>query len=208
MSPVYILWGVLIGIIVAAPMGPVNILCIRRTLTHGPMNGFVIGMGAALADTIFGAIAAFGLAGVTHLLNSYSLWVELIGGLVLLAVGFRIWNSHPHLTETNDDTRDRIKASVGAFLLTITNPMTILGFVAIFAGLGLGNMAKAPLNGVMLVAGVLLGSALWWFVLTEGVAHMKKKLTDDHLLWINRGCGVVVLGFGLWALGKNIPLML
>ncbi|WP_138379762.1 LysE family translocator [Luteithermobacter gelatinilyticus] len=208
MTVLYLFWGILIGILVAAPMGPVNIICIRRALAYNAWNGFLVGMGAALADTLFGAVAAFGLSTLTRLILEFNGWFEVCGGIVLLIVGVNIWRKHPHLSDVQDQNGDWVKASIGTFALTITNPMTILGFVALFAGLGLGRLGESLPNALLVIAGVFLGSSLWWFALTEGVAHMKKKLSDDHLLWINRLSSVVVIGFGLWALGKNLYLLI
>ena len=199
----YVVWGILIGVLMAAPLGPVNLICIRRTLAFSQRNGFSVGMGAAVADTIFGAIAAFGLSSVMGLVNQVNGWVEMAGGLILILVSINLWFKHPHLSDAEDTVRDRVKGAVGAFMLTMMNPMTILGFVALFVALGLGNLHQTPLQAVMLVIGIFFGSSLWWFIITRSAGYMKNRLSDDHLLVINRVSAVIVAGCGIWALGKN-----
>lgn len=203
MSMIYLPWGVLIGLIVAAPVGPVNIICIRRALSRGAMNGFVVGMGAAAADGLFGAIAAFGLTSVTLILQQTNGWIEIIGGLILLGVSVFLWRTHPHLDNVKDSYRDRFRAALGTFLLTMTNPMTILGFVAIFASLGLGGMGQNYANALLITLGIFLGSTLWWAIISRGAGRLKRRLTDKHLSRINRISAVIVGGFGLYALLHN-----
>ena len=204
MSFIYILWGVLIGILVAAPLGPVNLICIRRTLAYSTRNGFTVGLGAAVADTIFGGIAAFGLSSVVGMVNGTNGWVEIIGGIVLILVSINLWTKHPHLDEVEDTIRDRLKGALGAFVLTMLNPMTILGFIALFVALGLSKLGQTPVNAVAITGGIFLGSSLWWFVITRCAGYMKDRLSDDHLLMINRVSALIVALCGLWALTKNL----
>lgn len=204
MPLIYILWGVLIGVLVAAPLGPVNLICIRRTLAYSKRNGFTVGMGAAVADTIFGAIAAFGLSSVMGLVDRVNGWFEIVGGIVLIIVSINLWTKHPHLADVKDTVRDRIKGAVGAFTLTIMNPMTILGFVALFVTLGLQDMGQDTVNGLAITLGIFLGSSLWWFTITRCAGYMKTRLSDEHLLKINRASAIIVALCGLWALSKNL----
>jgi len=204
MAVTYLFWGIAIGLMVAIPLGPVNLICIRRSLSYGPVNGFVVGMGAAVADTIFGAIAAFGLTSVMQEVERINGWVEIMGGVILLGVSINLWRKHPHLEDVEDNIRDRLKASFGAFLLTIVNPMTILGFVALFVALGLGDMGGDFHNALLVVIGVFMGSGLWWATLCQFAGHMKKRLSDDHLVMINRISALIVAACGLWALFKGL----
>ncbi|HPF46020.1 MAG: LysE family transporter [Alphaproteobacteria bacterium] len=206
MSLIYLPWGIFIGLIMAAPIGPVNIICIRRALTMGSMNGFVVGLGAALADGFFGALAAFGLAGLTRVLNDFNGWIEIVGGTVVIIIGARLWFSHPHVAEVNDSYKDRFKAAIGTFLLTMTNPLTVLGFVAVFVSLGLGNMGNNYLNATAVSVGILLGSTLWWAMLSIGAGKISKKLTDEHLEKVNKISAVIIIIFGLIAIFKNLAL--
>lgn len=206
MSLIYLIWGILIGLIMAAPIGPVNIICIRRAMTKGPMNGFVVGLGAAVADGFFGSLAAFGLAGLTQILNDINGWLEMVGGSVLIFIAINLWFSHPHADEIKDTYKDRFKAAFGTFLLTMTNPLTVLGFVAIFISLGLGNMGDNYLNATLISIGILLGSSLWWALLSVGSARIAKKLSDDHLEKINKTSAAIIFCFGSAALVKNLLL--
>ncbi|MCF8474157.1 MAG: LysE family transporter [Emcibacter sp.] len=203
MPLIYILWGLMIGLLMAAPLGPVNLICIRRTLAYSKRNGFTVGMGAAVADTIFGAIAVFGLSSALGLVNKINGWVEIIGGIVLIGVSINLWVKHPHLADVKDTVRDRIKGAAGAFSLTIMNPMTILGFVFLFGALGLGDIGQNVEQSFALVFGIFLGSSLWWFTITRCAGYMKNRLSDDHLLIINRVSAIIVALCGLWALGKS-----
>ena len=128
MALIYIFWGAAIGLLVAAPVGPVNVICIRRTIAFGPSSGFIVGLGAAVADTIFGGVAAFGLSSVTALLVKTNGWFELIGGLIMLVIGFDVWRTHPHMSDAKETPRGLYQAAFTTFLLTISNPLTILGF--------------------------------------------------------------------------------
>ncbi len=202
MPVLYIFWGILIGVLVAAPLGPVNLICIRRTLAFSKKNGFIVGLGAAIACTIFGGIAAFGLSSVMGLVNRVNGWFEIIGGIILIIVSINLWTKHPHLEDVEDTIRDRIKGMVGAFTLTIMNPMTILGFLALFVALGFGKLGLV--SSIFLVFGIFLGSALWWVTITQCAGYMKNRLSDKHLLIINRVSAGIVALCGVWALGKNL----
>lgn len=204
MPLIYILWGALIGVVMAAPLGPVNLICIRRTLAYSRRNGFTVGMGAAVADTIFGAIAAFGLSSVMGMVSRVNGWVEIIGGVILILVSINLWTKHPHLADVEDTIRDRLKGAVGAFTLTIMNPMTILGFVFLFGALGLQHMGQEPLRAVAIIIGIFIGSSLWWFTITGCAGYMRGRLSDDHLLKINRVSALIVALCGIWALSKNL----
>ncbi len=196
-----LLRGLLIGIAVAAPVGPVNVLCMQRTLAHGARNGFVSGLGAAAADALGGAIAAFGLTAVADFLIGQQYWMRALGGTFLLGLGAKIFLSRPR--GRGEEQRDsNLGRAVGTtFLLTITNPMTILAFVAIFAGAGLARADGDFVGAAVLVLGVFLGSALWWLALSAFVARVRHKLDDRAMAWINRGSGALIFAFGLaaWA---------
>ncbi len=206
MSFIYLPWGILIGLIMAAPLGPVNIICIRRAINKGPVNGFVVGLGATVADGMFGTMAAFGLLSVTKILEDINGWIEVVGGLVLIVVAIKLWFSHPHVDDVRDTYKDRIKAAIGTFFLTVTNPMTIIGFVALFVGLGLGDMGKNYLNAGLISLGIVVGSILWWAILSISAHKISKKLSDNHLANINKVSASFIFVFGVVALGKNFLL--
>ena len=197
-------WGILIGVAVAAPIGPVNIICLQRTLQSGVLVGFLSGLGAAVGDSVFGFVAAFGVTTVSDFLFSHEQMLQTIGGLFLLGLATHIWQDHPHIEVPRRSATVQVARNfVTTFVLTITNPMTILGFLAIFASAGLGRVGDNLTSASLLVAGVFSGSALWWLTLTSGARLLKGRMNDTHLLIINRTSAVIVAFFGLFALGRN-----
>ena len=193
-----LLRGFLIGISIAAPVGPIGVLCIRRTLSDGKLMGFLSGMGAASADMVYGAVAAFGLTVVSNLLVGNVFWLRLIGGGFLLYLGVKTFLEKPadHAAQTAPKS-GYFGAYLSTFFLTITNPMTILSFAAIFAGTMLVQKTNSP---IFIVLGVFLGSAAWWLTLSLGIGWMRDRLTSAHMAWINRISGIIVAGFGIVAL--------
>lgn len=187
----------LIGISIAAPVGPIGVLCIRRTLFHGKLAGFLSGMGAATADMVYGAIAAFGLTIVTNLLVENAFWLQRIGGVFLLYLGVKTFLEKPADPAAQDNPGGFFRMYFSTFFLTITNPLTILSFAAIFAGTMLGKNMGSPFA---MVAGVFAGSASWWLALSFGVGLMRDRLDQTHMMWINRISGAVIFAFGIYAL--------
>jgi threonine/homoserine/homoserine lactone efflux protein len=194
----------ILGFSIAAPVGPIGILCIRRTLAEGRSFGFASGLGAATADALYGSIAAFGLTLITNVLVGQQLWLRLVGGAFLCYLGARTLLSRPaeQAAQARASGRGLLGAWVSTLLLTVTNPMTILSFVAVFAGLGLGQGAAGELDAAMLVLGVFCGSALWWLVLSGGVSLLRRRVTPNLLVWVNRVSGATILAFGLLALAS------
>jgi threonine/homoserine/homoserine lactone efflux protein len=163
--------------------------------------GLVTGLGAATADMCYGAVAAFGLAAVSDLLLTQQAWVRLLGGLFLLYLGLRTFLAQPAEVSAEAGARGGLLgAYLSTFFLTLTNPATIISFAAIFAGLGLAGARSGYAAAGLLVVGVALGSALWWFVLSSGVSLLRGKLTPARLAWVNRLSGVILCGFGALAL--------
>ncbi|WP_043948534.1 LysE family translocator [Candidatus Phaeomarinobacter ectocarpi] len=202
-----VLNGVLIGIVVAAPIGPVNLICIRRTLAYGRLNGFLSGLGAAVGDAVFAIVAAFGLTAAASMLVSVGDWLQAFGGIFLIALGIHTYLSKPADNDTvATNTSSKLAAAVLAtFVLTITNPATMLGFVAIFGGVG-GLVTTEPslLTATLLVAAVFIGSALWWLGVTMTVGLLRHRMTDQTLILINRVSGVLIVSFGLFVIGRLI----
>jgi len=194
--------GLLIGFSIAAPVGPIGLLCIRRTLSEGRLAGFLSGMGAASADMFYGAVAAFGLEAAQDFLVGQSNWLRVAGGIFLLYLGIKIFYSKP-VEKTIAPRKDGLfGAFLTTFLLTITNPITILSFIAIFAGLRLGDTGQNYLSASMMVVGVFLGSAAWWLTLSTGVSLLRTKLTPALLTWVNRTAGIIIFSFGIFSLGS------
>jgi len=185
---------------IAAPVGPIGILCIRRTLNGGRISGLVSGLGAATADSVYGCVAGFGLAFISNFLVKQQIWLHLIGGAFLCYLGIKTLLAKP----ANQAAAARENGLVGdyasTFFLTLTNPMTIISFAAIFAGLGLASTRGNYGSAGVLVMGVFIGSALWWLVLSSGVGIFRKKFNTNSLQWVNRISGVIITGFGLFAL--------
>lgn len=198
--------GAAIGLSIAAPVGPIGLLCIRRTLADGAAVGFATGLGAATADALYGAAAGFGLAAVTGLLMDWQTALRLVGGMVLLWLGVTTLRSRPAERAAEAPSAHTLASAYATtVVLTLANPATIISFAAVFGALGLAETGGAPLVGAsMLVLGVFLGSAAWWLVLSAGVGVFRRRVTVSAMLWINRASGVVLAGFGLLALAAAL----
>jgi threonine/homoserine/homoserine lactone efflux protein len=194
----FFLRGLAIGFSIAAPVGPIGVLCIRRTLAEGRTAGLVSGLGAATADAVYGCVAGFGLTLISNTLISQQMWLRLVGGVFLCYLGLKTLLAKPAEQAALAGANSLAGAYASTFFLTLSNPMTIISFAAIFAGLGgaSGNYASA----VVLVLGVFTGSALWWLTLSTGVSLFRRKFTPHGLRWVNRISGLVITGFGLLAL--------
>ena len=192
--------GIVIGFSIAAPVGPIGILCIRRTLADGRLHGLISGLGAATADAVYGCIAAFGLAFISDLLVQQQFWLHVVGGAFLCFLGIRTMLAKPSEKPSNGKKMGLAGAYGSTFLLTLTNPVTILSFAAVFASLGLGSITGDYGSAALLVLSVFAGSASWWLILSGSVSLLRTKVTPRVLLWINRVSGGIILGFGLVAL--------
>ena len=203
MSPSFFAQGIIIGLSIAAPVGPIGVLCIRRSLADGPLTGLAVGLGAATADATYGAIAAFGLTAISNFLVGQQFWLGLLGGLFLCWLGFRTFISPP-ATHAADAKGESLTAIYGStLLLTLTNPATILSFIAVFAGAGLGATPNYLAAGFMIL-GVFLGSALWWLFLSGSVGLLRSRITPQCMQGINRFSGCLLIGFGVYALGRAL----
>ena len=191
--------GLLIGFSIAAPVGPIGVLCIKRTLNEGRLVGLATGLGAATADALYGLIAGLGLTSVSSLLVEQQGWLRFFGGLFLLYLGIRTFASRPPDAAAPVALRSLPWVYASTFLLTISNPMTILSFVAVFAGMGVAVGGSYGAVTVLVLA-VFLGSAAWWVLLVEVVGAVRTRLAGETLRWINRASGVVIGAFGVVAL--------
>lgn len=196
----YLIKGLIIGFSVAAPVGPIGVLTIKRTLAEGRISGFVTGMGAAMADTVYGVIAGFGLTAISSFLLTHEFWMKLVGGLFLLFLGIKSFITKPASKAAIIDSKGIFKNFISTFFLTVTNPSTIFSFLAIFAGLGIGTTKSDYISSSTLVVGVFWGSALWWLILSSLVSNFQSKITPDRLYWINRISGLIIITFGVLAL--------
>ncbi len=197
--------SLIIGFSIAAPVGPIGILCIRRTLADGRRAGFISGLGAATADAFYGAIAAFGLTFISSFLINQSIWLRLAGGLFLIFLGIKTIFAKPELNEaldkSHDSYRGMIRYYMSTFFLTISNPLTIISFAAIFAGFGAANInTQGYFAAMMMVLGIFIGSSVWWFALTFITGLLRQRINRKTLIWINRVAGAVIVLFGILAL--------
>jgi threonine/homoserine/homoserine lactone efflux protein len=199
----FLLKGMLVGIIIALPTGPVGVLCIRRTILHGRLAGLVSGLGAASADAVFGIIAAFGLSFVSRLLLDYQGWLRLGGAGILLYIGISAFTADPSQdTRSQRDPEDLLADYASAFALTISNPITIIAFLGIFAGIGFSGAEATLGRAATLVLGVWLGSLVWWGGLAGGAGMVRLSFDRNHLVWINRGSGGILVVCGVALLGS------
>ena len=190
--------GLVFGFILAGTVGPMWILCFRRTVAHGPLTGFVSGMGIAVADGLYGAVAAFGLTAISGFLLKHSYWIGLLGSVFLLYLGLKTLLAKPEFKEKAETGNlNHASAFLSTLGLTLANPPTILAFVAIFAGLGLASGADYT-SASIIVLGVFLGSASWWILLAAGAGWLRNRMGPRFLHTINIVSGLMILGFAVW----------
>jgi threonine/homoserine/homoserine lactone efflux protein len=208
----YLLGGVFIGVIVAAPIGPVNLICIRRTFTYGPLNGFFSGLGAALGDGVFAAITGFGLTAIAQFIEGYSVPLKLAGGIMLIFFGIHIYRAHvedlraaEEGLQTERGSSSLFAAIASTFALTITNPATLFGFTALFAGFsGIIGRNATFLDTAIIILGVIAGSAAWWFAVTAITGIFHRHIDDKVMHRINQFSGIAVSLFGVVVLANLI----
>ena len=191
--------GILIGFAMAVPVGPIGILCIRKTLTDGRLRGLMIGLGAATADLLYACVAAFGLTIVSDAIVTERTWIRLVGGSFLLFLGVRTFRAHPADPKALVNSSGLLGSYLSTGFLTLTNPTTIFAFIAVFAALGLGDELSI-VSASTLVIGVFIGSGLWFLFLSSGVIFFRKKLDIIGLRWVNRIAGILIILSGIIAI--------
>lgn len=198
--------GLVLGLMVAAPVGPVGLLCIRRTVHKGLTTGFATGFGAAFADAMFSAIAAFGVAAILDMIRDYRALIHVFGGIFLMFVAWHTWHDAPRQPdpEAEDVKRQGIgslaKALISGFVITLTNPATMFGVLALVATFGeLHDHHEAS----VIVAGVFSGSAAWWLLLSGGVMLVRNRFTENRVTWINRITAVILAVIAVWAVASG-----
>jgi len=192
-----------IGLSIAAPVGPIGLLCIQRTLDHGRRVGLATGLGAAVADAVYGAVGALGLTAILALLVGARLWLAIGGGAFLLYLGATTWlqaRRVPASAAAAAAAPGVWSAFLTTFVLTLSNPMTILSFIAVFASLASTQASLSAGAQATMVLGVLVGSALWWLVLSGGVSMFHRRVGEPTMVLIRRASGLLVAGFGLYQL--------
>ncbi len=196
MDSSFFLKGIILGFSIAAAVGPIGFLCVRKTIQFGRLSGLFSGLGAAVADTVYGFIAALGLTSISNFLLPGQFWLRLVGGAFLIYLGIRTFIANPYEKSGQITHKTLLGDFVSTFFLTMVNPLTILSFLAIFAGLGLGGDKK---SAGWLVLGVFMGSTIWWILLSEVVMLFRKKVTPKAIRWVNRCAGTMIFGFGIVA---------
>ncbi len=193
--------GVIIGLGGTIPLGPIGVLCIQRTLSKNQKSGFVSGLGSATADVIFASIALFSLSVVLSFVESHLMLIKAIGGICVTLVGIRIFFTNPvvQIRRNRAGQSNLWQDFLSLFLITIANPPFILIFVALFAAFGFTAADLGFARGALLIAGVFLGAALWWFTLTFFISLLRNKFRPRHLLWMNRISGAVIVALGIGA---------
>jgi len=195
-----LLRGALAGLAISAPVGPVNVLCVSRTITKGRLAGIVSGLGAAAADTIYGSVAGFSITFIIAWLTRELFWIRLVGGVLLIAIGAVYYFKRPKsLEETNQNDSPGSDIAT-TFLLTLTNPTTILSFLAVLAVLGLGERRHWTLT-LFLVLGIFLGAMFWWSLLALISGYFRHRFNDHAVVWMNRIAAFAIGGFGLITMG-------
>ena len=192
--------GIVVGFVVAAPAGPIAVLCLHRSIEEGHLSGVATGLGAALGDTVFGAIALFGVGFAAQFLASEQTLVRLGGGLVLIVLGVTTFLRKPKTGAFVEDHITLIGAFAGAFALTLANPITILAFLAIFSAIGVEHLAGHRADSLALVIGILGGATAWWMSLALGAALFRDRFTEKGLIWVTRVSGLLIVGFGVAAI--------
>jgi len=189
----FFLKGVVVGVVIAVPVGPVGVMCVRRTILEGKLSGFASGLGAATADAVFGVIAGFGLTAVSDWLIDYQQWLRVVGGCYLLYIGGSAFAAEPpRELESGNDPEGLLRDFFSTFVLAVTNPITVLAFLGIFAAIGLGGTQATFGHAAILVLGVWIGSLLWWLMLSFGVGYFRHSIEPRHFAWISRGSGAIL----------------
>jgi threonine/homoserine/homoserine lactone efflux protein len=194
--------SLLIGFAIAAPVGPIGILCIQRTISHGRLAGFISGLGAATADAVYGAIAAFGITLVSVFLIDQAYWLRLGGGIILILIGIKTFLATPLELNPGENSENKSIGLLGnyfsTFILTLSNPLTIISFTAIFAGFGAESLQNRNyIEASLMVLGIFLGSVIWWFSLSYLASLLRSRVNTSIMRWINRVAGITIFGFGV-----------
>jgi threonine/homoserine/homoserine lactone efflux protein len=206
MSAFILIEGILIGFVVAVPVGPLGLLCINRALLLGPVTGLVSGLGVATADALAAGIAALGISFVSGFLSDHQIILRLLGGAFLVYLGLCIYQTEPRQQPPPSSVNGLLSAYATTLFLTFSNPVTILSFIAIYAGWHVESMSGRYVSAAILTSGVFIGSSLWWIGLFVGLTAFREKFSLRIVGWIHRVSGALIAGFGLVVLLSLSPL--
>jgi threonine/homoserine/homoserine lactone efflux protein len=207
MEHMFFFKGLIIGVLIAAPVGPIGILCVNRTLSGGRMAGFVSGLGAVTGDGFYAAVAAYGITIITSFLSTNRLWLTLAGGLFLAAVGIRVILAKVDLMGDESKKKNLAEYYVSAVLVTLSNPVTVVIFGAVFAILGLGREGEGFLAPTAMVLGVIAGATLCWFVLSWAVNALRSRFSFSALGIFNRISGAALMGFSCLVIASALGII-
>lgn len=206
---IYLLFtGVGLGLLISAPVGPVNILCIQHSLARGFWAGFITGCGAIVGDLLIASMAALGLTVISGVMETFEGVIQGVGGVILLGFGVRLLLSHPRMLASDDRSLHPFKnlgAAPQSFLLTVTNPGALLGIFAVIGSVGaaVGGLQTYS-EALVLLGGVFIGAVLWWAGLARLISLFRRQMTERRLAFINQSAGILLIGFGLVLLVKSL----
>jgi threonine/homoserine/homoserine lactone efflux protein len=206
MSVYILIEGILIGFMVAVPVGPLGLLCISRTLRLGPVTGLFSGLGVATGDALAAAIAALGISLVSDFLIDHQIILRLMGGAFLVYLGAKIYKARPLQEIPASNVNGLLAAYATTLFLTLSNPATFLSFIAIYAGWHVESMSGRYVLAATLALGVFIGSALWWVALFLGLTTFRESFNLRILAWVHRLSGIIIAGFGVIVLLSLSPL--
>ena len=206
-NPLIIPVGLAIGILVSAPVGPVNVLCVQRTLQRGIAGGIAAGMGAVLGDGLIALAAAMGIGAITTTVQTYRFGIQFFGGIVLVLFGVMLFRKQTAVERTAESGGPVRIADIAwdvpkSFLLTVTNPGAVLGLFAIFGGIGSFVAVRGSIDALVLVAAIMAGSLAWWVGLSMLVSTIRDRFDGIDLRRINQIAGIALIGFGAVLIGE------
>lgn len=200
MQLIFFLKGIVIGLMGSIPMGPIGVLCLQRTLNKGRTSGFISGLGAASADTIFASIATLSVGFILTFIEQQIVWLRILGGLVIVVLGVRVFMSNliKQIRAAQQNKSNLWEDYFSVFFLTLANPMLVFFFIAMFAAVGLGDgVDPKNFSGISLLIGVFAGAVLWWFILSTLINFFRKKFRLKQLWWINKITGALIALLGI-----------
>lgn len=204
MGLIYILKGIIVGFALAAPVGPLGVLCIRRTLAYGSKRGLIVGLGAAVADILYGIIAAFGITLISDFIIKEQQWIRLVGGFFLIILGYYTLRAHPSVKKEINGGNGHVRAFFSTFIVALTNPITLFSFAAVFASIGLGEIKGDYIYGLFLVVGIFIGTMAWFSLLTTIVRFFREKINTNGMSLVNKIAGAILIIFGVVAIYSSL----
>lgn len=210
MNFLYIINGIVIGLSASIPLGPIGLICIQKTLNGKRINGIISGFGSALADTFFAVIAAFGISAVHNFIQTQQLYLRIGGGLILLGLGLKFFLTNPaiQIRKQRNKNNNLWADFVSVFLLTLSNPLTVFVFGAVFAGFGIIPKESKWYEMLEVVAGIFMGASTWWIILVNTINIFRKKFRLRRLWWMNKIMGIIIIVFGIFAIISSFFLKL